>query len=282
MKEVIKSILPSAFKQKLSQLKKKYDIRVEASLTLRPTDVFLVGHPKSGNTWVAFMLAVLLSERLGKKVTMANVYEFVPNIHMPGVKVKQFEDIPSPRIFRNENPTWQDHYPKTIYLVRDPRAVLLSYYHHWLHAERDHHGTLEEFVDEMLEFGCIRRWESWLTRWDLQVDEWEKRQKTQPVLIVRYEDLIEDREGYFRKIVDFAGLNCSDKMVSLAVEKGGFESMQKSEKKYGAESFNGKTSDKGLFVRKGQVDSWKEEMPDHVIAKIEKEFGETMSRFGYL
>ena len=34
MKEIIKSILPSAFKQKLSHLKKKHDIRVEASLTL--------------------------------------------------------------------------------------------------------------------------------------------------------------------------------------------------------------------------------------------------------
>ena len=282
MKEALKGILPSAFKQKLSQMKKNHAIRVEATRTLLTTDVFLVGHPKSGNTWVAFMLAVILNEKIGKKVTMANLSEFVPNLHMPGVKITNFKDLPSPRIFRNENPNWQDHYPKTIYLVRDPRAVFLSYYHHWLHTEQKSHGTLEEFVDEILEFGCIRRWESWLVRWDLQVHDWVNREKSQPVKIVRYEDLIENRCEVFRGIVDFAGLSCSDSVFSSAVEKGGFEAMQNNEKKYGAESFHGEKSEKGLFVRKGQVDSWKEEMPIHVIEKIEREFQETMKLFGYL
>lgn len=282
MKEVIKALLPAPLRQKISQLKNAHAIKIEASKTLRPTDVFVVGHPKSGNTWVAFMLAVILSEKMGKNVTMANVYEFVPNIHISNVKVKDFEGFPSPRIFRNENPTWQDHYPKTIYLVRDPRAVYLSYYHHWLHTDQKNHGTLEEFVDEMLEFGCIRRWEAWLVRWDRQVDEWVRRRERQPVKIIRYEDLIEDRQNFFREIVDFAGLNCSDTLFALAVEKGGFEAMQQSEKKHGAESFHGEKSDKGLFVRKGQVDSWKEEMPGHVCAKIEQKFQSTMKMFGYL
>lgn len=282
MKEIIKALLPSVFTQTVSQMKKKREIRAEASRTLRPTDVFVVGHPKSGNTWVAFMLAVIVSEKMGKNVTMANVYEFVPNIHMSKVKIKHFENFPSPRVFRNENPTWQDHYPKTIYLVRDPRAVYLSYYHHWLHTDQENHGTLEEFVDEMLEFGCIRRWEAWLVRWDRQVDEWVNRQKRQPVKIVRYEDLKEDRKKFFREIVDFAGLSCSDALFSSAVEKGGFEAMQQSEKKHGAESFHGEQSEKGLFVRKGQVDSWREEMPAHVIEKIERKFQGTMKMFGYI
>ncbi|MEX2493361.1 MAG: sulfotransferase domain-containing protein [Nitrospirales bacterium] len=282
MREVLKALLPVAFKQKLSQMKKNHETKVEVSKNLLPTDVFLVGHPKSGNTWVAYMLAIILNEKIGKNVTMANVSEFVPNLHSPGVKIKDFNKWPSTRIFRNENPTWQDHYPKTIYLVRDPRAVLLSYYHHWLHSEQESHGTLEEFVDEMLEFGCIRRWEAWLVRWDLQVNDWVKREKKQPVKIIRYEDLIEDRSKTFREIVDFAGLTCSNSLFALAVEKGGFEAMQKSEKKHGAESFHGEKSAKGLFVRKGQVDSWKEEMPAHVIKKIEQKFQETMKLFGYL
>lgn len=282
MKELIKALLPAPIKQKISQIKKKHAIRIEASATLRSTDVFLVGHPKSGNTWVAFMLSVILGEKRGKKVTMANVYEFVPNIHMPGVKVKQFDDFPSPRIFRNENPTWQDYYPKTIYLVRDPRAVFLSYYHHWLHTDQASHGTLEEFVDEMLEYGCIRRWEAWLVGWDRQVNDWVTRTKRQPVKVVRYEDLIEDRGKTFKEIVDFAGLSYSESLLSEAIEKGAFESMQKSEKTHGAESFHGEKSEKGLFVRKGQSDSWKEEMPEHVSAKIEQKFQITMKKFGYL
>ncbi len=237
----------------------------------------------SGNTWVAFMLAIMISERMEhKKVTMANVHKFVPNLHMKGLKIKDFDHLPSPRVFRNENPSWDPYYPKTIYLVRDPRAVYLSYYHHWLHTDQANHGSLEEFVEELLKHGCIKRWESWLTRWDVQVNDWICREKRQPVKIVRYEDLVENREKWFREIVDFSGFEPSSELFALAVEQGGFENMQKNEKTHGAEAFSGEKGEKGLFVRKGQVDSWKEEMPNHIIEKIEKEFKETMIRFGYL
>lgn len=281
MVELIKNLMPPTLRKKLSYIKTKHAIRLEALRTLRPTDVFLVGHPKSGNTWVAFMLSVILSDKMCKKVTMANVYQFVPNIHMAGVKVKQFDDYPSPRIFRNENPMWHDYYPKTIYLVRDPRSVFLSYYHHWLHTDRVDHGTLEEFVDEMLEYGCIRRWEPWLVRWDQQVSDWVERAKRQPVKIVRYEDLIEDRGKTFREIVDFAELDYTESLLAMAIEQGAFQAMQKSEIKHGAESFHGEKSGKGLFVRKGQADSWKEEMPEYVSGKIERIFKPTMEMFGY-
>lgn len=177
---------------------------------------------------------------------------------------------------------WYDYYPKTIYLVRDPRAVFLSYYHHWLHTDRGDHGTLEGFVDEMLEYGCIRRWESWLVGWDQQVNDWVTRAKRQPVKIIRYEDPIENRSKAFKEIVDFVELSCSESLLAKAIEEGAFGVMQQSEKKYGAESFHGEKSEKGLFVRKGQADSWKEEMPEHVSSKIEKKFEATMKRFGYL
>lgn len=282
MKELIKAILPTPLKQKISSMRAKGAIRLEASRTIRPTDIFLVGHPKSGNTWVAFMLSVILSEKMGNKVTMANVSNFVPNLHTRGVRIKTYNDLPSPRIFRNENPRWHDYYPKTIYLVRDPRAVFLSYYHHWLHTEQTIHGSLEDFVDELLKYGCIRRWETWLVGWDQQVNDWVERAKRQPVKIVRYEDLVEDRGKTFREIVDFADLRCSESLVELAIKQGAFEAMQRNEKSYGAESFHGQKSIKGLFVRKGRVDSWKEEMPDHVSEKIGRQFQETMELFGYL
>ncbi|MCA9467314.1 MAG: hypothetical protein KC643_17970 [Nitrospira sp.] len=53
--------------------------------------------------------------------------------------MKHFEDLPSARILRNESPTLQDHYPKTTYFVRDLRAILLSYYHRWFHANNVSH-----------------------------------------------------------------------------------------------------------------------------------------------
>ena len=48
---------------------------------LRPTDVFLVGHPTSENTWLAYMPAILLSKDKVDRVTLSNVGNFVPFIH---------------------------------------------------------------------------------------------------------------------------------------------------------------------------------------------------------
>ncbi|MCA9467313.1 MAG: sulfotransferase domain-containing protein [Nitrospira sp.] len=45
------------------------------------------------------------------------------------------------------------------------------------------------------------------------------------VKIVRYEDLVEDRRRKLKEIIDYAGLSCSDLLISLVVEKGTFISM---------------------------------------------------------
>ena len=59
---------------------------------LRQTDVFLVGHPKSGNTWLAYMLAILMKDGDPEgEVTMANVGDFVPTIHERDSSIRRHE-----------------------------------------------------------------------------------------------------------------------------------------------------------------------------------------------
>src|SRR5262245_56134175 len=99
--------------------------RQEFQRALRQTDVFFIGHPKSGNTWVAYMLAKILYKDEMNKVTMASVGHYLPVIHGQDSLIARYENLPSPRIFRNEYPVHPQLYPKTIYLVRDPRAALV-------------------------------------------------------------------------------------------------------------------------------------------------------------
>ena len=58
--------------------------------------------------------------------------------------------------------------------------------------------------------------------------------------------------------------------------------MRGEESVHGAESYAGEKGAKGFFVRKGQIDSWKEEMPGSVISRIEQAFGPGMKQFGYI
>ncbi len=286
MKNLVKALVPEVIKANLKSRQQKKALKEKFLNGLRPTDVFLVGHPKSGNTWLAYMLGIVSQRENHEAVNLKNVSQFIPTIHNVDEKIGESDHLSSPRIFRNEGPVFADLYPKTIYIVRDPRAVLLSYYHHWLHTDSQDHGTLEEFIDEILEHGCIRRWDPWLIGWQAQVQDWSARANQQAVKIVRYEDLIENRRKSFRDVLDFCEIPCDEDLFGLAVERGDFQSMRKVEQQHGAESYPGEEGndkeEKGFFVRKGVVDSWKEEMPKNVVQKIEKKFHKTMQDLGYL
>ncbi len=286
MKNIIKALVPEAIKTNLKSRQQKKALKEQFLKGLRSTDVFLVGHPKSGNTWLAYMLGIVSQGENHESVNLKNVSQFIPTIHSVDEKICESEHLSSPRVFRNEGPVFPELYPKTIYIVRDPRAVLLSYYHHWLHTDSQDHGTLEEFIDEILVHGCIRRWDPWLLGWEVQVLAWTARANQQAVKIVRYEDLIENRKETFRDVLDFCEMPCDDALFLTAVERGDFQSMRKVEQQHGAESYPGEEGndkeEKGFFVRKGVVDSWKEEMPENVIQKIEKKFHQTMKNLGYL
>ncbi len=286
MKELIKAAIPAFIKDDIRARRQRARRRKKFLSGLRQTDTFLVGHPKSGNTWLAYMLGIVLQGENHDAVNLKNVSQFVPTIHTADEKVSEWGQLSSPRVFRNEGPMFPDDYPRTLYIVRDPRAVLLSYYHHWLHTNRDDHGTLEEFIDEIVEHGCIRRWDPWLVGWDTQVQEWSDRVTHQRVMIVRYEDLIQDRRAAFQAVLDFCEIPYTQESLSNAVERGGFESMRQVEKKYGAESYPDEQGEekeqKGFFVRKGVVDGWKDEMSKEAIQKIESAFQGIMKRFHYL
>jgi len=271
IKSAIKAALPRRIRN-----------RITLHRALRKSDVFLVGHPKSGNTWLAFMLAVLIENDRDERVNISNVGEFVPTIHNRDLSITRYGDRHSPRIFRTEAPNYPQAYPKTIYIVRDPRAALLSYYHHCVHDTGRTDWPISEFVDEMIDAGCIRSLEPHLVRWDLQVEAWLDRAGHQPVSVVRYEDLKGDCLGALRKLGEFIGIDHDESLLQLAVERGDFSRMRKDEQRYGAESYAGEKGERGFFVRKGKVDSWKEEMPAEVVEKIETAFYPVMKKLGYI
>ena len=70
------------------------------NFTVFPDDTFLVSYPKSGNTWVRFLLANLIYPN--ETVGFANINRLLP---APGVSSKRFlRNLPRPRILKSHEP----------------------------------------------------------------------------------------------------------------------------------------------------------------------------------
>ncbi len=243
-----------------------------------------MGHPKSGNTWLAYMLALLLLEDRDPDVNLLNVGEFVPFVHGRDHEIAKHDHLPDPRVFRNEYPLHQELYPRIVYIVRDPRSVLVSFWHMYRVMFADEETSLPAFVDQyMSSSGCFTYWNKHLVRWDRQVRAARtEAQQGERLHLVRYEDLVRDRREVLEGVVRFLDLPIDENRLVRAVERGSFEAMREVEDRFGAEAYAGRARGSGRFVRKGEIDSWKQEIDEATSARIREEFGPVMDQAGYV
>ena len=256
-------------------------------IALRSTDIFLVGHPKSGNTWLAYLLAIATRDGDPEgRITVANLGSVVPTIHGRDLSLLRCRELPSPRLFRQEFPTFPELYPTTLYIVRDPRSVLVSYYHHYRVATGSE-TDLATFVARYLADGSILDWEP-LVRWDEQVRTWMERARTNDrVMIVKYEDLHRDRRAVLEAVTRLCRIPAPPLVVDRAVERSSFGAMRSQEEQRGAEAYlleRGATYRErpGRFYREGRIDGWKDELPITTARAIENEFLPVMEALGYM
>jgi Sulfotransferase domain len=237
-------------------------------------DAFVVSYPKSGNTWVRFLIAHLVAE--GRPVDFSSVQEIVPGIDW--LAAKKLRRLSRPRILKSHE-YFDPRYDKLVYLVRDPRDVVVSYYHHDIRRRLITKGhPLEDYVARFLA-GRLDPYGSWREH----VGSWLGARDGGPgFLLLRYEDLSAAPKRGLRRIADFLGLCPSDVDLELACERSSFGAMRRLER-FQAETA-GSLSQVRLhqpFVRSGTVGGWRREMPPALAAQITARWGPTMAALGY-
>src|SRR5690606_34698900 len=109
-----------------------------------PDDTIIVGYPKSGTTWMRFLVANML--RPEWEITFRNLQEAVPGIHHPQIFDPEF---PRPRFIKTHFPSY-DEFPRFVYIYRDGRDVRVSHYHYaiqkWPKAKRMFEGQFGRFI----------------------------------------------------------------------------------------------------------------------------------------
>lgn len=244
---------------------------------VRPTDIFLCGHPKSGMTWMKFLLAhALLEKRAGEHLTLKNQNRYVPDLpktfpHEP-LRIWRYAHRPAPRVFFTHalfDPRFTRG--RVIYMLRDPRDVLVSHYHHHRRRTAAFNLTLSEF---------IRTRAHKLFLWDEHVESWLRPGHDQRAIhVCRYEQLRAAPHEHFAQVLAFTGAAHTPADIDRAVAQSDFKRMRAIEQKYPAHYT--KYDPAEFQVRKGQVGGWRAEMTPADAAYVAQRFGPTMRRLGY-
>lgn len=229
---------------------------------IRKDDILLISYPKSGNTWLRFLFGNIL---YSDGVDFTNINARIPDIYMS--YKKDIDNLKSPRVIKShEQFKSLSKVPKIVYIYRDPRDVVISYFY-WSKKFNNKYSDFNQFYDDFisgkLKYGS---WKDHVEGWGDLANEFPNN-----VLIVKYEDLKSDTFTVFKNILNFVGMDFSNEAIKDAIAKSDFKEMQKLENKQEKGSFFKDTNLDIKFVRSGKSE-WKEVLSKDQIELLNEKF----------
>jgi hypothetical protein len=252
-----------------------------AGVTVFPDDVFLVSYPRSGNTWARFLIGNLLNPN--DPCTFVNVEERVPEIYFnPDWKLRR---MPRPRLLKSHQ-AFDPRYPRVIYVIRDPRDVAVSTYHHNIKTRNVPDGfPMDDFIPRFIAGDYEVQFGSWRDN----VLSWLTLRQDQPnFLLLRYEKMKREPEAELLKVARFLkgarfdGIDESRETLSQAVELSSADRMRQLEKQEGGQWVTTKwTRQDKPFIRTAGEGGWKKSLSAASVERIEAAWGTLMGELGY-
>lgn len=264
--------------------------------------IWVSSYPKSGNTWMRFVLTYLFA---GDVVSSADVDALIPEaMIVPGYRLK----LPDERsVLLKTHWEMDSSLPMMnrtkgfIYLVRNPLDVMISQFH--FNMMRNFKGYSEKSDKEIKELKnyYIKTFIQYQgnplvgdgggnTSWVGHVSSWTAETQHYPFVIVRYEDMITNPEAEIRRVAVFFNKELNNDEVANIVRKTSFKAMKKMEDKEIRDEKHGFFFHKGLknshdsgnrFMRKGKTGEGKQHIDADLLQQFFDTFEESMEMMGY-
>lgn len=232
----------------------------------RESDVFLASYPRSGNTWLRFLLLEILT---GQTAEFQRTNNLLPSV---GEHSGAAALLPSKGRLIKTHESYRPEYKKAVYLVRDARDVVSSEYQ-FQTSRGWFEGSFDEYVQS---FACgdVSGYGSWQSHVSSWVDS--PLAGTGNLLLLRFEDMRRDTATTLSQICGFLGVESKAGDVERAIQSNSLERMREKEKKNPQ-----RVSQKGRFVGSGSVEGWRSKLSEAQIQIIEKYAAGTLLRVGY-
>lgn len=229
-------------------------------------DIFLVSYPKSGNTWLRFLIAnaIKVHYRIDQDVNFFTLDGIIPfarakiNLQPTG----PFGRTGLSRIIKSHS-AYNPFYFRGILLVRDPRDVMVSYFHYL--------KGLKHISEETTMSELIRDDKYGIISWVKHSKSWyfNHNPEGQTFKIFRYEDFLKDTKLQLFHLMECLGIIMDNGSLEEAIKLSSKERMKESELKHTSLNL---VNEKMSFVRKGVASRGRE------LSEPDKKFIEDSSR----
>lgn len=272
---------------------------------------WLASYPKSGNTWLRILLTNYLrnqdvpadindldlngdafvlgpfEELLGIDVADLSLQQI--NYYRPLVYEKMSAEIENPVFLKVHDFYWKNKEGNSIfstkatagviYLVRNPLDVAISFAHH---LDKSIDKTIKLMANEAAFLTGLNssapHLPQKLSSWSQHITSWIDEPGLN-VLVVRYEDMIQDTVKKFSEIIEFVELEFDAVRIKKAVEFSSFDRLKEQECQYG---FKERQATSASFFRQGRSGNWRDRLNPSQINEIVATHQIAMRRLGYL
>ncbi|XP_074646258.1 sulfotransferase 1C4-like [Tubulanus polymorphus] len=220
-------------------------------------DCFVVSYPKTGTTLTRHTLFLICNdgdlEVTKQKPICERVLYLGADEHFAKI-----ESLSRPRLM-------QIHFPfemfpiqameknaKVIYVMRNPKDTLVSYYHYYRSCKSlgNFPGTWDDFFQLFLNKKLVHGY-----FYDHVLSWWNQRHRDN-ILFLKYEDMVTDPKSNILKICTFLGKTLSADKIDDIIKQTSFESMRDNPTTNNSQS---KFQDNKIFpfIREGKIGGWK-------------------------
>ena len=277
--------------------------------------IWLASYPKSGNTLVRSLLSSYIFSKDGNFnfEILKNIKQFPDNslFKRIGVDINNEEEmyknyINSQKIFydkksirflkthscfvNREGFRFTDGHNTlgVIYIVRDPRNIVTSHSHHFQQSVKKSSENLlsHQYLGKESPIHCT----TYVGSWKYHYISWKVFEKYNRYLLIKYEDLVNDTEKTFIKILKFIArlgkvkFTLDNEKFNNTLKTTSFDKMKKLEDKetFAEAKVNASTGEKIKFFNLGVKNDWKKLLDVKIKNSLEKELTNEMKELNYL
>ena len=263
------------------------------------TGLSIIGHPKSGNTWLRTMLSRLYQVRHGLPASLIVTSDELArrNPAIPRISATNgyysYEGAVGAALAPDAADSPLRHKP-IVFLARHPCDIAVSWFFQFTKRQSAHKQELiNHFIDHPIDRRRIGMWE-FVRESDIGLPSlieylniWERNVAHLPrAIVVRYEDLRADPLGTLPKITALMDETFSDREFEEAVAFGAFDNLKSLERqgffRQGGLSLRDAKDPESFKVRRAKVGGFRDYFTEAQVAELEELVRTRLSpAFGY-